>query len=116
MSDAVAAKPKTRRTPASLAGGLIGLLRAPESAEEPGLAAMLAALAEPAAAVSMEGRVLQANAPWRAALSRSSKLAGGAALYTAFASARPCSTDPTRSPPAWCRPIRRSNSWHTESA
>ena len=88
MSDAAAAKSKTRRTPAGLAGGLMGLLRAPEQIDEPGLASMLGALAEPAAAVSMEGRVLQANAPWRASMSRSNKLAGGAALYTAFASAR----------------------------
>jgi two-component system cell cycle sensor histidine kinase/response regulator CckA len=81
MTEALA--PKTRR------GGLFGLLRAPEPpAEEPGLRAFAAALREPAAMVSVEGRILEANEAWRAMALPASRLPGGQAFYLAFASAR----------------------------
>ena len=89
MTGTVAAKPKPKGAGASLAEGLMGLLRTPEApVEEPGMAALVAALAEPAAVVSTEGRVLQANAAWRTAMGRAARLAGGSSLYTAFAAAR----------------------------
>ena len=89
MTGSVAAKPKPKGAGASLAEGLMGLLRTPEGpAEEPGMAALVAALPEPAAAVSTEGRVLQANAGWRTAMGRAGRLAGGPGLYTTFAAAR----------------------------
>ena len=71
------------------ASGLLGLLRAPEAAsDEPGLEAFVAALAEPAAAASVEGRVLAANDPWRALFPKSGRLPAGPALFPALAAAR----------------------------
>ena len=85
MGGTIATKPgKSRRAP-----GLLGLLRAPEiTSEEPGLQALLAALPEPAAAASVEGRVLAANEAWRTLFPRANRLPAGPALYPALASAR----------------------------
>ena len=75
---------KGRRTPT-----LLALLRAPEApAEEPGLEAILNALAEPAAAASVEGRVLAANGPWLQLVGRSGRLPSAPSLYAALAAAR----------------------------
>ncbi|HEX4097376.1 MAG TPA: ATP-binding protein, partial [Caulobacteraceae bacterium] len=85
MGGTIAEKPGRNRR----AGGLLALLRAPEpAADEPGLEAFVAALAEPAAAASVEGRVLAANPAWRNLFPRSSRLPAGPALYPALASAR----------------------------
>jgi two-component system cell cycle sensor histidine kinase/response regulator CckA len=85
MGGTIATKPgKSRR-----AAGLLALLRAPEAAgDEPGLEAFVAALPEPAAAVSVEGRILAANAAWRGVFARSGRLPSGPALYAALAAAR----------------------------
>jgi two-component system cell cycle sensor histidine kinase/response regulator CckA len=75
---------RSRRAP-----GLLALLRAPEaSAEEPGIEAVLNALAEPAAAASVEGRVLAANPPWREIFGRSARLPSAPGLYAALTAAR----------------------------
>ncbi len=67
---------------------LLDLIRAPEaSAEEPGLRQVLAALSEPAAVVSVEGRVVEANAPWRELVGASNRLPAGSSLYPALAAA-----------------------------
>ena len=71
------------------ASGLLALLHGPEMAsDEPGLQALLAALPEPAAAASVEGRVLAANEAWRTLFPRANRLPAGPALYPALASAR----------------------------
>ena len=75
---------KGRRAP-----GLLALLRAPDApAEEPGLEAILNALPEPAAAASVEGRILAANGPWRDLVGRSARLPSAPSLYAALAAAR----------------------------
>jgi two-component system cell cycle sensor histidine kinase/response regulator CckA len=85
MGGTIAEKPgRNRRAP-----GLLALLRAPEAAgDELGLQAFVAALPEPSAAVSVEGRILAANPPWRELLGRSGRLPHGPALYAALAAAR----------------------------
>ena len=85
MGGTIATKPGRSRR----ATGLLGLLRAPEAAaDEPGLELFVAALPEPCAAVSVEGRILAANASWRGLFARSNRLPPGPALYSALAAAR----------------------------
>jgi len=80
----VAAKPPRRRGP-----GLLDLFGPGAPAvDAPVLSEVLAALAEPAAAVSVEGRVAEANAAWRAAMGGSARLPSAPALYTTLAAAR----------------------------
>jgi two-component system, cell cycle sensor histidine kinase and response regulator CckA len=68
---------------------LLELLRPPESAPEMSpLAALVSALDEPAAALSVEGRVVEANAAWRNLFGKSSRPPAGPALYVAMISAR----------------------------
>ena len=69
--------------------GLAELLRAPEpQPEAPGLKAFTQALAEPAAVVSVEGRIVEANPAWRELMGALARLPGDASLYTALAAAR----------------------------
>ena len=82
MTEAMAPKPNARRR-----GRLMGLLRPAAAAEEPGLRAFAAALSEPAAVVSIEGRVVEANAGWRSLIGDAPRLPGSS-LYTALAAAR----------------------------
>ncbi len=69
--------------------GLAELLRTPEPpAEGPGLRAFTAALSEPAAVVSVEGRIVEANPAWRELMGSTARLPADPALYTALAAAR----------------------------
>jgi two-component system cell cycle sensor histidine kinase/response regulator CckA len=69
--------------------GLFGLLVAPEPPHgEPSLAAVLAALPEPAAAVAVEGRIAAANAAWRQVMGDHARVPRKPELYGAFAAAR----------------------------
>jgi two-component system cell cycle sensor histidine kinase/response regulator CckA len=81
MTEATSTKTSARR--------LFGLLTPAESlAAEPGLKEVLAALSEPAAAISVEGRVAVTNPAWRALLGEGPRLPRQASLYAAFAAAR----------------------------
>jgi two-component system cell cycle sensor histidine kinase/response regulator CckA len=80
----VAVKPPRRR-----GSGVLNLLGSGAPAvDAPGLAEVLAVLAEPAAAVSVEGRIAEANAAWRAAMGGAARLPTTPALYTTLAAAR----------------------------
>ena len=69
--------------------GLLGLLAAPEaSSGEAGLREVLGALPEPAAAVSLEGRVAVTNAAWRSLMGDGARLPRDTGLYAAFGAAR----------------------------
>ena len=85
MGGTIATKPGRSRR----ATGLLRLLRTPDAAaDEPGLETFVAALPEPCAAVSVEGRILAANDAWRGLFARSNRLPPGPALYSALAAAR----------------------------
>jgi two-component system cell cycle sensor histidine kinase/response regulator CckA len=85
MTEAMASKPPADRK----RGALLGLLKRAEPKAEPAAArAPKAKAAEPSATVSVEGRIVEANDAWRALLGASSRLPGGASLYTAMAAAR----------------------------
>ncbi len=85
MGGTIASKPGRSRR----AQGLLDLLRAPETpSEEPGLESLVAALPEPCAAASVEGRVLAANEAWRTLFPRTNRLPAGPALFPALAAAR----------------------------
>ena len=86
MTEAIAPKVVARRR----TGGWLGALGvgAAGGDEPPSLAAYIDALVEPAAAVSVEGRVVEANGAWRVLLGSASRLPRGTSLYTAFAAAK----------------------------
>ncbi len=86
MTEAIAPKSAARRR----TGGWLGALGVGGAGgeEPPSLAAYVAALTEPAAAISVEGRVVEANGAWRVLLGASARLPKGASLYAAFAAAR----------------------------
>ena len=85
MTETIASKSSAGKRSARL----LDLLRAPEPAPEVSpLAALVSALEEPAAAVSVEGRVVEANASWRGLFGKSSRPPAGPALYVAMMSAR----------------------------
>ena len=86
MTEAIGSKAAARRR----RGGWLDVLRAPEPSGEEALslAAFVAALGEPAAVVAVEGRIVEANGPWRALFGDSARLPKGASLYAAFAAAR----------------------------
>ena len=85
MGGTIVTKPRKIRR----ATGLLALLRAAEPAgDEPGLDVFVAALAEPSAAVSVEGRILAANDAWRVLFPRSGRLPSAPTLYAALSAVR----------------------------
>jgi two-component system cell cycle sensor histidine kinase/response regulator CckA len=86
MTEAMAPKPSAARR----RGPLLRLLKRPEPAAQPVDAPPPGAPSgpEPAAKVSVEGRIVEANDAWRELCGSSSRLPGGSSLYTAMAAAR----------------------------
>ncbi len=85
MTETLRPKPPSR----GKSGGLLKLLKRFDQAGAPvSLVDRVGGLDGPSAAVSVDGRVVEANAAWRTLMGPSGRMPGGSGLYTAMAAAR----------------------------